>query len=144
MAATDAPLAAICRAWSQLRPPLSPEELLVTIGPWLFTYRFYERPEPLEGVLQLVRGNPFPQSPAGYQRQCAAILGHDAAVRLGALRVPTHVIVGTEDVLTPPRYSRELAELIPDARLTEIPAAGHGFFWECVPQFNEALIGFLG
>ena len=143
MARSDTPLKAIASAWSQLRPPLSPQELLTTIAPSLFTYRFFERPEPLQSVMDMVRDNPYPQSPEGFRRQCAAIGGHDCATRLGALKVPTHVLVGAEDVLTPPRYSHELAGLIPGATLSVLPAAGHCFFWECIPEFNAAVIGFL-
>jgi len=143
-AATTGPqLKDVVRAWKAGRPPASPEELTLTISPWLFTYRFYEQPEPMEGLLQMVRDNPFPQTAAEFARQCDAILSHDAAGRLASLRAPTHVIVGTEDILTPRRYSQELARLIPAAKLTEIPDAGHGLFWETVPEFNRAVIEFL-
>ena len=143
VAATDAALGDIVRAWQVLRPPASPEQFTLTISPWLFTSRFYERPEAMQGLLQMVRDNPYPQTATAFSRQCDAILSHDAAGRLRSLRAPTHIIVGTEDVLTPPRYSHTLAALIADARLTEIPAAGHGLFWERVPEFNHAVIGFL-
>jgi pimeloyl-ACP methyl ester carboxylesterase len=143
MASTAGPLADILRAWKAARPPASPAQFTLTISPWLFTYRFYEQPEPMQGLLQMVRDNPFPQTPAGFARQCDAILSHDAAGRLGSVRAPTHVIVGTEDTLTPRRYSHALAALIPGARLTEIGAAGHGVFWEKVPEFNLAVTGFL-
>lgn len=143
-AATDAALGEVLRAWQNLRPPVSPVELTLTISPWLFTYRFYQQPEALQSILQLVRDNPFPQTAAGFRRQCEAILGHDARSRLHAARAPAHVIVGSEDVLTPPRCARELAELIPGAQLTEIPAAGHGVFWEAVPAFNRAVVEFIG
>ena len=142
-AATDATLAAVVRAWRVLRPAVSPVELLVTISPWLFTYRSYAQADQMESFLQLARDNPFPQTPDGFRRQCDAILIHDAARRLGAVRAPTHVIVGAEDVLTPPRCSRELAQMIPGAKLTEAPAAGHGLFWEAVPVFNRAVIDFI-
>ena len=43
---------------------------------------------------------------------------------------------------TPPAFSRELAGLIPNARLRLLPG-GHGFFIEEAPRLNGALLDFL-
>lgn len=45
--------------------------------------------------------------------------------QLGSLTLPTAVIVGNEDVATPPAYAHRMAEVIPNARLYEISDAGH-------------------
>lgn len=143
VAAADEALAGVIRGWKLVRPHCSSEEFVRLIGPWLFTHRFFAEPEGLAAVLQLTRESPFPQTPAGFARQCEAILSHDVRDRLPAITVPTHVVVGAEDVLTPPRHSRELASRIPQARLTEVPRAGHALFGECAPIFNETVLGFL-
>lgn len=44
---------------------------------------------------------------------------------LPRLRVPTLVVVGENDQLTPPELSREIASSIPDARLDVIETCGH-------------------
>ncbi len=44
---------------------------------------------------------------------------------LGALVVPTVVIVGTEDVLTPPPQAEAIAAAVPGAVLFELPGLGH-------------------
>ena len=62
--------------------------------------------------------------------------------RLGALRVPTLVLVGRDNVLTPPAFSRTLARLIRRARLTLLPG-GHAFFIEEAERFNQAVLRFL-
>jgi pimeloyl-ACP methyl ester carboxylesterase len=49
----------------------------------------------------------------------------DVLDRLWEIRCRTQVLVGTEDVLTPLKYSRALAERISAARLIEYPGAGH-------------------
>jgi len=49
----------------------------------------------------------------------------DVADRLGAIELPTLVVVGTHDHLTPPRHARRLADGIPHAELVELPRAGH-------------------
>ncbi len=58
--------------------------------------------------------------------QAAAIAGHDTRSRLHELDgMPTLVVHGLEDRLISPERGRELARLIPGARLVEIPGAGH-------------------
>ena len=63
--------------------------------------------------------------------------------RLQDIRAPTHVIVGGEDRLTTPDMCREMAALIPGARLTIIPDAGHLVNIEKPFEFNAAAIGFI-
>jgi non-heme chloroperoxidase len=49
----------------------------------------------------------------------------DFRAGLRRVAVPTTVVVGRRDLLTPPRLARALAAAIPGARLVEVPAAGH-------------------
>jgi pimeloyl-ACP methyl ester carboxylesterase len=49
--------------------------------------------------------------------------------------IPTHVLVGTRDVLTPPAHARVLADAIAGARLTLAPDAGH-----MLPLERDALV----
>jgi pimeloyl-ACP methyl ester carboxylesterase len=54
---------------------------------------------------------------------------------LAGIRAPTLVIHGTADPLFAPAYGRVLADEIPDARLLELPGAGHGLWpgdWDTV------------
>ena len=63
--------------------------------------------------------------------------------RLEEIRVPTHVVVGDEDALTPPEVSRRMSGRIPGARFTVLPAAGHISNIEQPSAFNEAVLSFL-
>jgi pimeloyl-ACP methyl ester carboxylesterase len=64
--------------------------------------------------------------PAAFVRQQQALLGRrDYRDVLRAVRVPTLIMVGDSDMITPPAASRELAALIPGSRLVEIPQCGH-------------------
>jgi 3-oxoadipate enol-lactonase len=67
----------------------------------------------------------------------------DSTALLPAVSVPTLVIVGEEDELTPPDDSRRMAEAVPGAVLVTIPAAGHLSNMEQPDAFNAALNGFL-
>ena len=49
----------------------------------------------------------------------------DFRAGLADVAVPTTVVVGSRDLLTPPRLGRALAAAIPGARLVEVPGAGH-------------------
>lgn len=77
--------------------------------------------------------------------QVAGILAIDdhLASRLPGISVPTLVIVGNQDILTPRGDSEELAELIPTAELVVISGAAHGFMIEHGTTFNRIMIDFL-
>ena len=55
-----------------------------------------------------------------------AIFGRDCILdKLSEINIPTAIIVGEKDVVTPPEYSRRMAERIPNALYFSIPDAGH-------------------
>lgn len=83
--------------------------------------------------------NPYPQSTEAFQRTARAILDHDTRDRLGAIAVPTLVLHGEEDVICPPRHSREIASLIPGAKLVGVPEQAHQPFQEDPAAFNKTV-----
>jgi pimeloyl-ACP methyl ester carboxylesterase len=66
----------------------------------------------------------------------------DARPGLAALHVPCLVVVGADDVVTPLERARELAALVPGARLEVLPDAGHLANLEQPQAFAEALARF--
>ncbi len=52
------------------------------------------------------------------------------------------MLVGTADALTPPRDSRRIAELVPDARLVEYPGAGHMLMYERTDEVDALIMDF--
>ena len=59
----------------------------------------------------------------GFYEDC---LLHDRAHALKVLDdIPTHVLVGTRDVLTPPAHARRIADHVHGSVLTVVPDAGH-------------------
>ncbi|GAA1831676.1 hypothetical protein GCM10009812_25330 [Nocardioides marinus] len=72
-------------------------------------------------VDQLVSCSPATMS--GFYRD---IMGHERTAGLKAFDdVPTTVMVGSADVLTPPAHARRLASAISGARMLVLPGAGH-------------------
>ena len=62
---------------------------------------------------------------------------------LATLDVPTLVVVGNQDILTPRGDSEELAERIPGAELVVISGAAHGLMIEHATTFNRVVLEFL-
>jgi len=58
--------------------------------------------------------------------------------------LPTLIVVGEEDHLTPPKDAEAMAKAIPGARLALIPRAGHLSPLEQPEVFNRHLASFLG
>jgi pimeloyl-ACP methyl ester carboxylesterase len=110
---------------------------------WVFTYRWCNDPANLDEQVRIAQAYPYPQSAEMFTRQCEAVLAFDALDRLGGITTPAHIVAGAEDLLTPLRFSEELAAAIPGAQLTVLPDVGHGMFWEATDQFNAVLLHFL-
>lgn len=55
----------------------------------------------------------------------AAIIRADLRPGLAGITVPTTVVVGTRDTLTPQRHARRMARSIPGAHLERLPGCGH-------------------
>ena len=62
---------------------------------------------------------------------------------MAGIRLPTLVIVGEDDELTPPRFSEFLVSEIPGARLARISKAGHYVLLEQPDEVNLAIRQFL-
>jgi non-heme chloroperoxidase len=71
-----------------------------------------------------------------------ALLSLDLTPGLPSIALPTLVIVGTADVITPPRDSRQIASLIPDASLVEFPGAGHMLMYERAAEVDQLILDF--
>jgi len=80
--------------------------------------------------------------PRGYAECCAALRDFDVTAELGAVRAPTLVIGGAQDIATPPERAEALHDLIPGADLLMLDS-GHLSNVEQAEEFSEAVSGFL-
>jgi 3-oxoadipate enol-lactonase len=78
-----------------------------------------------------------------YLKTIAGTANYTRSFELEKIAVPTHVVVGDEDQLTPPEMSRQIAARIAGARLTLIHGAGHLSNIEQPKKFNRAVLEFL-
>ncbi len=65
------------------------------------------------------------------------------AGQLTGVTAPTLVVVGVDDVITPPPNSRQLADLIPDATLHRFTGAGHSILFQAPDLLAGDIDGFL-
>jgi pimeloyl-ACP methyl ester carboxylesterase len=66
----------------------------------------------------------------------------DITEKIPGIAVPTLVICGSEDKMTPPAFSEYLSNTIPGARLALIPEAGHFVMLENPKEFNDTVADF--
>ncbi len=100
-----------------------------------------KHPEVVESWLaKAMSGSSDPEIMA---RRIDMIMAHDQRDRLSRIAVPTIVIVGDEDICTPPFASRELAASISGARL-EVLRGGHLIYLEQPDQFFDEVARFIG
>ncbi|GGX21893.1 4-carboxymuconolactone decarboxylase [Streptomyces noursei] len=75
----------------------------------------------VEWAVQMVRTT----DPGCYIAACEALAAYDVRSSLGRVGVPTLVVVGAEDQVTPTTEARTLVAGIPDASLALIPGTSH-------------------
>ncbi len=81
--------------------------------------------------------------PEGYAGAAEAIASADLTADTRALRLPTLVIVGDQDLATPVAAAEALAGAIPGARLVVLPGAAHIPTVEVPDAVTDAIGGFL-
>ena len=81
--------------------------------------------------------------PAAYRIGAAAVWLADQRDRVRAINVPTLILVGEEDGITPPSLSEGLQQMIDGSVLMRIAAAGHLANAEQPDLFNSAIESFL-
>src|SRR5271157_3764665 len=142
-AAADTPEAARAReeTASAVVHEGSSQSMLETMVPRLFGKTTREKhPERIEPMLAVMERT-TPEGIAGALRGMA--VRPDLRGDLAKIKVPTLVMVGEEDVISPPAEAREMASLFPTARLEVIPQAGHLTPYENPQAANAAILRFL-
>jgi pimeloyl-ACP methyl ester carboxylesterase len=81
-------------------------------------------------------------SPETRRDAVAALAGLDLTDRLGEIDVPTLIVCGTSDLITPIAESRRMARRIPGAELLEVPGGGHMLMFERTAVVDAAIVEF--
>ena len=131
------------RLWASERRLRSREEWLDSLLLATVSEEFYENPEMVAFVKQVMLSNEHPQEPEGFVRQSDASSRHDLRGRLAGLTMPVHVISGAHDILLPRWKQEELAAEFPGATLTVIERGSHALQLETPQEFNAAVLDFI-
>jgi pimeloyl-ACP methyl ester carboxylesterase len=92
------------------------------------------------GLREVVDGMMRETGPEAYIRQQRAIMGRpDSRPLLPGIEIPTLVLAGEGDAITPPAIAREMAEMIEWASLVIVPNSGHLSTLEQPERVTEAL-----
>lgn len=144
-AKADARFLQVIESWPSLasRVPIE-ERYRHVFFPWVFSPAFFEKKDNVETAFRGAMAYPHRTKAEAIERQARGIVAWNGTrvLRLGAIRVPTLVVAGKDDILTPPDFGRALAKLIRRARLS-LMAGGHLLMLEHTETFNRALLRFL-
>ena len=141
---SDGYMRAQMRNWQAIRQATLGDEraFLAALNPWMFSPVTLEDRERLRAIGAAWLEEPH-QEPDAFLRQTVADGGHDVLDRLGGVEAPALVIVGEDDICTPPRLAMQLVHALPDARLVMIPDAGHCALYERPAEVHAAIGTFL-
>ncbi len=101
---------------------------------------FSTKPAAVESIRRVI-ARTSPLSIAGTLIALAART--DTTASLGKISVPTLILVGERDAVTPPPSSQSMKARIPGAELHIVPGAGHLSNIDNPAFFNETLVRFL-
>jgi pimeloyl-ACP methyl ester carboxylesterase len=141
-ARADALLEAMVRSWLWL-PEAAPSEraMLEAFFLYIYTARAHEDGT-VAAIIDEALAFEFAQEPEGFRRQLETWSHHDTFDRLPAIRVPTLVVAGAEDILTPPRLGRIVADRIAGAEFVVLEGEAHQPFQESPEAFNALVTDF--
>jgi 3-oxoadipate enol-lactonase len=106
----------------------------------LLTDSFRSRdPESAEAVAATLKSCP----PEGYTAICLALRDADLSGLADSIEVPALIVVGTDDVATPPADARWLHEHIAGSELVELDDASHLCNIEQPARFNDVVLEFF-
>jgi 3-oxoadipate enol-lactonase len=96
------------------------------------------------GLVEKIRSMIQANSPAGIAATLVALATRtDTTAILPKIKIPTLILVGDADSITPPAVAQAMKEKIPKAELYVIPHAAHLSNLENPPSFNQHFLDFL-
>jgi 3-oxoadipate enol-lactonase len=94
-------------------------------------------------AVQAMAARTATNDPRAYAAAARAVSAYNWTADLGRLQVPTLILQGMEDKLTPPGGSIKMSRVIPRSRLLMFPDCGHVLPEEKPELFTRTLLAFL-
>jgi pimeloyl-ACP methyl ester carboxylesterase len=138
----DAYLCAMANAWRWMAQAAPSERaFLEAFFVWMYTARAHADGT-VEQIIEETLAFPHQPSVEAIQTTIDAVLAHETAGRLHEIAAPTLVLAGGQDICTPPRLGRLVADGIPDARFEVLADEAHQPFQEIPVEFNARVDAF--
>ena len=144
MAAPDERLMHVLNSRKAMQRQMKPYDYFWALAAWMFGPGALSKQGFAEEFAKRGAENPHPQSLRAFDQLVDGIGQFDVRMRLGEIKAPTLVIVGEQDILTPPHLSRALAEGIPSTEFAVLPGLGHFCATEDPKGFAATVDRFLG
>jgi 3-oxoadipate enol-lactonase len=138
--ATDMVMQAKLESWLLVLDKEGLAERFDVSTPWVWSQAFLARHGHL---LDSLREQAARADKDAVRNLIAGALEYDLRSQIPTIQAPTLVLVGEEDVLTPPWYARTIASMIPQSTLCIVPHAGHALPIEQPAIFNALILAFL-
>ncbi len=120
------------------------EMYLRTLIPWVYSDSFLVKfenymEERIQEAKNLLPDNFF----SGFIKLCDAFFKLDITDNLKSIKCPTLVIVGEEDLIKPPKFSKIITDNINNSRYVELEQTGHAAVIEKPGDLSELIQNFL-
>jgi len=133
-------LCIIIEAWLSAARTRDADAFFNTTVPWNFSPKFVTKnPKLFADAKERYKLLDYP----AVVRLSECFLEVDFTARLGEIKCPTCIVVGSADLLKGPAYAAILKAVIPHAEYHILHGAGHASCWERPQEFNTVVLGFL-
>lgn len=140
----DAKRRMLLAAWAELARAKTPARAMIRHRLlWTLSDESLDESELLEPAIAHLDDGQTPLTGEAFARQCDACMNHDALDRLPRLLHPTLALCGRRDQLTPSKFSRQIADAMPNARDVSLAYSGHAVMAERPERFNQVVLNFL-
>ncbi|HIE22692.1 MAG TPA: alpha/beta hydrolase [Candidatus Korarchaeota archaeon] len=132
----------------ELLPPFFWKKILFTKNPLtvrVYRNMFFSPRTPKSVFEEFMRDNEryISQLPAHVHRYWKFFSDYDASPWLKDVEVKALIMVGADDKVTPPSWSKEIHRLMPNSKLVVIDGAGHLIMYEKPELVNREIEGFI-
>jgi pimeloyl-ACP methyl ester carboxylesterase len=135
---------AVVSSWIDVRSSnMSREQVARHNAPWLYSPELLDNRERYEQAIRNSLANRWEQEDYAFIRQAQAILAWEPGDRASAIKAPTLIVAGEDDILVPARNAEALGKLIPGSTVKLLPG-GHVGCIEYADEYNSAFLEHLG
>ena len=119
------------------------EFIMQSVLPWQFSCSCLETKGMPEKIITAMMSDPYPQKNEGFLGQGHALKTFNVIDKLEKITAPCLIIVGEEDLYTPPSSSKLMQEKIKMAQMKESPHQGHMISDELPDLLSQQIKAFV-